>query len=85
MSERLLAAAFTPELVAAIERLVDQRVEAALVDLDRSGSRQFVTVAEAAKLTGLTERAIRAQVKKGRIRSRPLGTRLLVDMESFGS
>ena len=80
-----LRATFSPELVEALERLVDERVRAALEELhgDARSRRRFVTVAEAAELTGLSERGVRAQVKRGRLRAKRLGQRILVDLESL--
>jgi hypothetical protein len=83
MTDRLLTAAFSPELLAALERLVDERVATALDGLHEARRRGFVTVAEAAIATGLSELAIRAQVKRGRLYAKRLGTRILVDVDSI--
>lgn len=74
---------FAPELVEAIEQLVDERVAAALEERPNGRPRRFVTVSEVAEITGLSERAIRAQVTRGRLRAKRLGTRILVDLESL--
>ncbi|HUG63987.1 MAG TPA: helix-turn-helix domain-containing protein [Gaiellaceae bacterium] len=81
MSE--LRATFAPELVAAIEQLVDERVQLALEDRGNGRPRRFVTVSEAAAATGLSERGVRAQVKRGWLRAKRLGNRILVDLESL--
>ena len=82
-----LAGMFSPLVLELLERLVDERVEARLAERDngrRGGDgRRFVTVQEAAVALGLTERAVRAQVARGRLPARHLGTRILVDMDAL--
>lgn len=62
---------------------MDERVQAALEVRSNGRPRRFVTVSEVAEITGLSERGVRAQVTRGRLRAKRLGTRILVDLESL--
>lgn len=82
MSDELLRF-FSPDAAAAIERRISERVEQGLRQAAPAGDRRFVTVAEAATLLGLTERAVRSHVQRGRLAARRLGTRILIDMDGL--
>lgn len=69
-----------------VERLAERAAEIVLERLAARGDsarRRFVTVSEAAALIGLSERGVRAQVARGRLRARRLGNRILVDLDSL--
>jgi excisionase family DNA binding protein len=61
--------------------LMDERVAQALRS-QRSGRRWF-TVAQTAEYLGVSERAIRARIARGRIPVRKQGRSLLVDREAL--
>ena len=60
---------FAPELVQAIERLVDERVKAALAELEPSNGSPWLSVADAAVYLGVSERTVGRLLERGRIRS----------------
>lgn len=75
---RDVRAIFGPELVAAIERLVDERVEARLATLTVDASSPWMTVAEAAVYVRASDRTVERLVTGKRIRSTTLGRRRLL-------
>ena len=74
---------FAPELVQAIERLVDQRVKDALAEREPSNGRTWLSVAEAAVYLGVSERSVGRLLERGRIRSTYLGRRRLLHREDL--
>lgn len=83
-ARRSLEELLAPAVVDAIEELVAEIVAGALREHGvRERRRKFVTVGEAARELGLSERAVRAQVHRGRLEARWLGTRILVDLDSI--
>lgn len=72
-----LAAAFAPELLAALEQFVDERAAAALAAQPDDGAR-WLTLDQAAERLGCTADAVRMRVKRGRLESRRQGRRLYV-------
>lgn len=85
MSE--LADVFSPAVVAAIERLVDERVAAALTG-GRSGAtaKRWLTVREAGDYLGCGDRAVYARIRRGRIPSGAVkhsGRSVLVDRQAL--
>jgi excisionase family DNA binding protein len=65
MSE--LAHIFAPEVVAAIERLIDARVKASLAEVRAGEDRRWLTPREAGDRLGCSERAIYQRIRVGRI------------------
>jgi excisionase family DNA binding protein len=75
-----LRSVFTPELVVALERLIDERVAVALDDLQANGastSSPWLSLSEAARYMRVSERKVQRLVRDGRIRSTTLGRRRL--------
>ena len=82
MSE--LAALFGPEVVAAIGRFVDERVEAAVAERQTgSNSTPWLTVSEAAEHLRTSERTIQRLLKRGRIHSSTIGRRRLLHRDEL--
>ena len=74
-----LRAVLAPELVLALEALVDERVESALATHDAvNGSSPWFGVADAAGYVGVSERTIARLLDRGRIRSTCIGRRRLL-------
>lgn len=61
-----LATMLGPELVAAIEELIDQRVAEALEDA-RPSVKRWLSVSETAEYLGCTTKAVYARIDRGRI------------------
>lgn len=82
MSERLpeLHTLFSPAVVDAIERLVDERIEAVLASRDKDGNSPWMTLAQAAERLHVSERTIGRMVARGRIKTSPIGRRVLVNV-----
>lgn len=79
MSGRVdLAALFAPEVVAAIERLVDERVEAALADRENGARSAWLSISQAAAYLGVSERTVERMIKRGNVRSSTIGRRRLL-------
>lgn len=75
--DRLLAA-LSPDLVRALEDLIDERVRERLDGLDGSGASPWLSKEEAADYLGVSVRTLERRIQKGRIRpSRELGRPLL--------
>ena len=74
---------FAPELVQAIERLVDERVKAALAELEPSNGSPWLSVADAAVYLGVSERTIGRLLERGRIRSTYVGRRRLLHRDDL--
>lgn len=74
---------FAPELVQAIERLVDERVKAALANLEPSNGRTWLSVADAAIYLGVSERSVGRLLERGRIRSTYVGRRRLMHRDDL--
>ena len=81
--ERLLGS-LAPELVAALEQLVDERVAATLAAAATTddGAR-WLTLEQAAGRLGCSTDAVRMRAKRGRLDSRRHGRRLYVSRESL--
>jgi excisionase family DNA binding protein len=80
-----LADLFGPELVAAIEQLVDERVEARLAELEQPARftlAPWLTLEQAAERLGCTTDAVRMRAKRGRLESRRQGRRLYISADS---
>ena len=75
-----LRATFSPELVEALERLVDERVQAAVAELHPNGagsSSPWLSLSEAAEYLRTSERTVQRLVKRSRIRTSTIGRRRL--------
>jgi excisionase family DNA binding protein len=79
-----LEQALAPELVAALERLVDERVAAAVAELEVAsyGGRRWLTLSEAGERLGCSPDAVRMRVKRGRLEARRQGSRVYVSAAS---
>ena len=75
---------FSPDVVAAIEQLVDARVAAALVAMptEPNGAAPWLTLEQAAERLGCSTDAVRMRAKRGRLSSRRQGRRVYVSRES---
>jgi excisionase family DNA binding protein len=78
-----LDALFGPDLVAAIEQLVDERVAQAINGLQAPAPLfPWLTVTEAADLLSCSPAAVRMRIKRGRLVARRQGRRVYVARES---
>lgn len=79
-----LLRALSPELVAAIDQLVAERVDVAVTDAlaDRRNGAAWLTLEQAAERLGSTADAVRMRVKRGRLEGRRQGRRLYVSAAS---
>ena len=73
-----LRSLLSEELVAELERLVDERVERALADRAADSGSPWLTLAEAAERLRVSERTVARLVDRGRLRTTTLGRRRLV-------
>jgi excisionase family DNA binding protein len=79
-----LRSLFAPELVEAIERLVDDRIEATLAERENgSSSTPWLTIAEAAEYSRLSERTIERLLGRAKIRSSTIGRRRLLHRDDL--
>ena len=70
---------FAPELVEALERLVDERVAAALAGRERIGSEpEWMSIEEAATHIRVSPSTIARKLREGRLDSTYVGRRRLV-------
>ena len=74
---------FTPELVAAMEQLVDERVAAALEQHAGGNGSPWLTVAEAAEYARVSERSIERLVERDEIRTSTIFRRRLVHRDEL--
>jgi excisionase family DNA binding protein len=72
-----------PDLVLALERLVDERVEAVLAGLEPSNGSPWLSVADAAEYLGVSERSVGRLLERGRIRSTCIGRRRLLHRDDL--
>lgn len=78
-----LAAVLAPDVVDALERLVDERVAERVAELDgASDAPPWLTVEQAAARLGCSPDAVRMRAKRGRLETRRQGRRLYVARES---
>jgi excisionase family DNA binding protein len=79
-----LAAALAPELLSALEQLVDERVDAAVTDAlaDRGNGAVWLTLKQAASRLACSPDAVRMRVKRGRLEARRQGRRVYVSAAS---
>lgn len=80
-----LGALFSADVVAAIERLVDERVQVALADRD-TPIKRWLTAAEAGDYLGCSDRAVYERIRKGRIPADAVkrsGRSVLVDRKAL--
>jgi len=80
-----LRAMFGPELVAALEALVDERMAAALAAERRDDGPEWLTLAQTAELLDCSVDAVRMRAKRGRLVTRTQGRRVYVSAESVRS
>lgn len=74
-----LAASLAPDLLAALEEYVDERIAAALPYQPHTNGRpRWLTLTQAADLADCTADAMRMRVTRGRYRSRRDGARVYV-------
>jgi excisionase family DNA binding protein len=85
-----LQAAFSPELLAALERLVDQRVDERVSELERSSAMrplsEFLTIPEAADLLRCRRGRVDDLLSAGRIPRVKEGSRTLLrrsDLDAY--
>lgn len=83
----VLERALAPEVVAAIDALIEQRAEditeRRLAHIELTVAKPWLTVAEAAVALGCSEVAIRARHKRGRLEGRYQGRRLYIGTASI--
>jgi excisionase family DNA binding protein len=72
-----LLAALSPELVVALEALIDERVSAAATVAGDAGS-PWLSIGEAAEYLRTSERTVERLIEKKRIRSSAIGRRRLL-------
>ena len=73
-----LTALLAPEIVAAVERLIDERVDALLAERENGTSTPWLTVTEAAEYLRVSERTVERMVRRGKVRSSTVGRRRLL-------
>jgi excisionase family DNA binding protein len=73
-----LRATFSPDLVAALERLVDERIAAALAERENGSEPSWLSISEAAEYLRVSPSTIARMLKHGRVRSSCVGRRRLV-------
>jgi hypothetical protein len=72
-----------PHLITAIERLIDDRVQAALAEhTTTTNTPEWLTLEQAAQLLDCTPDAVRMRAKRGRLQTRHHGRRLYVSRRS---
>ena len=71
---------FSPAVAEAIERLVDERIEAVLASRDNDGDSPWMTLAQAAERLHVSERTVTRMVARGRITTARIGRRVLVNV-----
>ena len=71
-----------PEQYEAIEALIQERVEQALMGRRRPQERRWLTLGEAAERLGCTTDAVRMRIHRGRLDHRRHGRRLYVSAAS---
>ncbi len=80
-----LAAVLAPDVLAALEELVEQRVAEAIADV-RPEAPVWLPVADAATYLGVSERTLERAVARGLLRSSTIGRRRLLyrdDLDAF--
>jgi excisionase family DNA binding protein len=70
-------------LLAELGRLVDERVAAALVTLQPAPTTPWLSVADAARYLGVSERTVTRLLGRARIRSTQLGRRRLLHRDDL--
>jgi excisionase family DNA binding protein len=79
-----LAAVLVPDILDALEKLVDERVEARLADLDAEATgAPWLSIREAAERAGVSERSLERAIASGRLRSSTVGRRRLVHRDDL--
>lgn len=74
---------FSPDVVSAIEQLVDERVATALASMPTAtNGALWLTLEQAAERLGCSTDAVRMRAKRGRLNSRRQGRRVYVSRES---
>lgn len=76
-----------PEVVAAIEALVADRIAEALADLTAGTAPDWLTITEAAEYVRVSERTIERRISEGRLDSTEIGRRRLIrraDLDAIG-
>ena len=76
---RLLSA----EILEAFERLVDERVHAALKEQEVVAPARWLTLAEAAQYTRLSQRTLERAVERQRLRKEKVGSRTLFNVDEL--
>jgi excisionase family DNA binding protein len=79
-----LSSLLAPELVAALEELVSERVASELARLEPSGP-EWLTFDQAAERLGCSRDAVRMRVSRGRLAARNHGRRVYVSAVSVAS
>jgi excisionase family DNA binding protein len=77
-----LRSLFAPDVVVALERLVDERVAEALAARDREPAKRWLSPREAGEYLACSERAVYARIRRGRISAgavRHSGRSVLID------
>lgn len=77
-----LAAVLAPDLIEAIEDLVDERVAAEVASISASSAPAWLTLDQAAERLGCSRDAVRMRARRGRLESKPHGRRLYVSATS---
>lgn len=77
-----LAALLSPELLDALEQLVEERVADVLRERASAPAAEWIPSERAAELLGCSVDAVRMRVKRGRLEGRHQGRRLYVSAES---
>ena len=81
-SRETLLRALSPEVVAALLELVDERVAASAPVADQDGS-PWLSVREAADYLRVSERKLQRLIAKGRVRSTTVGRRRLLHRDDL--
>ena len=73
-----------PDLVAALEQLVDERLEAVLASHDaENGGSPWLALSAAAEYLQVSQRTLSRLLERGRIRTATIGRRRLVHREEL--
>jgi len=78
-----LAAVLAPDVLAALEELVDERVDAKLAGFSVDGSGPWLSMKAAAERAGVSERSLERAIGSCRLRSSTVGRRRLVHRDDL--